>query len=133
MNITIVEPKRKKGSFYESAVIEYEKRLTRYIKLKTTNKIDKKWWEKEGCVVFQLQVGKDTISSEELAEKISEYSVSGTSHLIFCIGEIERNEQQEMIPFSFCSLSPSNEMTSVLLREQIYRAYRILNHEPYHK
>ncbi len=133
MNITIVESKQKKLSFYQKAIEEYEKRLTRYVKLKNVHKLDKKWQNKEGCIVLKIETGTDTVSSEELAEKISEYSVLGNSHLIFCLEEIEQNEEQEMIPLSFCSLPISKEMKSVLLREQLYRAYRILNHEPYHK
>ena len=46
MNITIVESKQKKLSFYQKAIEEYEKRLTRYVKLKNVHKLDKKWQKK---------------------------------------------------------------------------------------
>lgn len=133
MNITIVEPKQKRNSFYQKAIEEYEKRLTRYVKLKKVHQLDKKWQNKEGCIVFWIQTGTDTVSSEELAEKIAEYTVSGNSHLVFFLEEVAQKEEQEIISLSFCSLPISKEMKSVLLREQLYRAYRILNHEPYHK
>lgn len=73
-----------------------------------------------------------TISSEKFASQINSITSSGISKLNYYIG-FTQDEIEMMETFSVCTISPSNEMTAILLSEQIYRAYTILNNITYHK
>ena len=57
---------------------------------------------------------------------------SGTSKINFYIG-YDESLTADMENFSLCSVQPSAEMTALLLSEQTYRAYTILNNITYHK
>ena len=75
--------------------------------------------------------------NEEMAEKIEKLGVQGTSHIIFIIGGsiglgkviLKRSDYA----LSFSKMTFPHQLMRVILLEQIYRSYRIMNHEPYHK
>ncbi len=73
-----------------------------------------------------------TVSSEEFAAQINTVTSGGISKLNYYIG-YPKEEIEGMDTFSVCTISPSDEMTALLLSEQIYRAYTILNNITYHK
>ena len=71
--------------------------------------------------------------SEEMAEKIEKLGVQGTSHIIFIIGgsiglgrEILKRSDYAL---SFSKMTFPHQLMRVILLEQIYRSYRIMNHE----
>jgi 23S rRNA (pseudouridine1915-N3)-methyltransferase len=77
------------------------------------------------------------LDSEELAEKIEKLGVGGTSHIYFVIGgslglsdAVLRRADYRL---SFSRMTFPHQLMRVILLEQIYRSYRIISHEPYHK
>ena len=84
-----------------------------------------------------LEIAGKMLTSEEMAEKIEKLGVQGTSHIIFIIGgsiglgrEILKRSDYAL---SFSKMTFPHQLMRVILLEQIYRSYRIINHEPYHK
>ncbi len=158
MKITILCVGKIKESFYREAVREYSKRLSGYAGLEIIEVPDEKApeglseagilkiKEKEGDrllsklkngLVFPLVIEGKSLSSEELAEFIKEKALRGTSHINFVIGGslglseavIEKGD----LLLSFSKMTFPHQLMRVILLEQVYRAYRIINNEPYHK
>ena len=74
---------------------------------------------------------------EELADRIETLGIQGKSHLVFVIGgsiglgrEVLRRSDYAL---SFSKMTFPHQLMRVILLEQIYRSYRIINGEPYHK
>ena len=77
------------------------------------------------------------LTSEELAEKMDSLGVRGISHVAFIIGgslglskEVLRRADFQL---SFSKMTFPHQLMRVILLEQIYRSYRIIAGEPYHK
>ena len=92
---------------------------------------------KEDAYVITLEIAGKMLTSEEMAGKIEKLGVQGTSHIIFIIGgsiglgrEILKRSDYAL---SFSKMTFPHQLMRVILLEQIYRSYRIMNHEPYHK
>lgn len=125
--------------FYEEAKKEYEKRLSRYCKLniiktKGIHNLEKKIKDVEE--IYFVTSGKNLLSSEALAEMIRSLEIQGKSKISFFIGspeDLEILEGKSVIPFSISPMQLSRGLLSTILLEQIYRAYRIIKNEPYHK
>lgn len=159
MKITIVCVGKIKEKFYRDAVEEYKKRLGRYCKMQIVEVADEKTpdnasdtvedairdkegerilkYIKEDAYVITLEIAGKMLTSEEMAEKIEKLGVQGTSHIIFIIGgsiglgrEILKRSDYAL---SFSKMTFPHQLMRVILLEQIYRSYRIMNHEPYHK
>ena len=107
--IYILQKKSQDPKTYQEAMGEYLKRLGAY---------------------YHIIPGKDSMTSPELAQLINESSVQGISKFHFYIGDLESEETK---PFHVSSFTQSGSLTGTIILEQIYRAYRILNHQPYHK
>ncbi len=159
MRITIIAVGSIKEKFYRDAIAEYEKRLSRYCKLnivqvedeKTPDKmsqaqgdaIKKKEAErilkhvKEDACVIALAIRAKMYDSEAFAEEIERLGIQGSSHIQFLIGGslglhqdvLDRADQT----MSFSTLTFPHQLMRVILLEQIYRGFRIINGEPYHK
>lgn len=131
MNFTIYLLNIKYQKFYIEAIKEYEKRLSRYCKLKT---VKAKTYEEiktkisESTYIISVNPKGKTISSEEWAEKISQYGVRGISNIALVIGDIPCDEA-----IALSKMDMEEGLVNTALLEQIYRAYRILGNEPYHK
>jgi len=91
----------------------------------------------ENSYAITLEVEGKKLSSEEFAEKINEISLSGQNQLVFVIGSAEGLHQKVKARSDFAlSLSPMtfvHQMARLILAEQIYRAFKIIKNEPYHK
>ena len=159
MKITIVTVGKIKEKYLKDAIAEYGKRLSRYCKLQIVVTADEKTpdgaselmeqqirrkegeriekYLREDAYVIALAIDGKMLSSEEFSEKIGSLGVSGVSHIIFIIGgSIGLDEQilrRADYRLSFSKMTFPHQLMRVILLEQIYRAYRILNHEPYHK
>ena len=148
-----------KEKFFADAVTEYRKRLSRYCKLEMIEVADERTPEhasgheedliraregerlrkyiKEGAYVISLAIQGRQASSEEFSEKIERLGVQGESHIIFIIGGsigIDRGilqESRELLSFS--KMTFPHQLMRVVLLEQIYRGFRIMKGEPYHK
>lgn len=159
MKITLITVGKIKESYFAAAIREYTKRLGRYCKLEIQEVADEKTPDgasqaleqqikekegerilsriKESSYVVALAIQGRQLTSEGLAEKIGSLGVQGISHITFVIGGslgldervLKRADEQ----LSFSSLTFPHQLMRVLLLEQIYRSYRILNHQPYHK
>ena len=155
MNIRIVCVGKIKESYFRDAIKEYEKRLSRFCKfeiievneelidpnLKNLDVVK----EKEGERILQkaqgyliaLAINGNNISSEEHAKKINELSIRGVSSITYIIGGsygLGKNVLQKVdYSLSFGKLTYPHQLMRVVLTEQIYRAYTILEGSSYHK
>ena len=77
------------------------------------------------------------LSTEKFAQKIDNLAVQGISHIVFVIGGslgLGRNIREKSdFALSFSEMTYPHQLMRVILLEQIYRSYRIINGEPYHK
>ena len=159
MKITLVTVGKIKEKFFEDAIKEYSKRLSRYCKLEILQVADEKTpegaseavelqiKEKEGqrilslirddAYVIALAIEGKMLDSEELAERIEKLGVSGISQIVFVIGGSLGLSAQVMkradYALSFSRMTFPHQLMRVILLEQIYRAYRIMTGAPYHK
>ena len=159
MKITLVTVGKINEKFFEDAIKEYSKRLSRYCKLEILQVADEKTpegaseavelqiKEKEGqrilslirddAYVIALAIEGKMLDSEELAERIEKLGVSGISQIVFVIGGSLGLSAQVMkradYALSFSRMTFPHQLMRVVLLEQIYRSYRIMNHQPYHK
>lgn len=73
----------------------------------------------------------------ELSKKINQLGIEGKSHIIFIIGGSlglhESISKQADFKLSFSKMTFPHQLMRVILLEQIYRSYRIINNQPYHK
>lgn len=137
MNIKLYVLSAKQEKFYVSAREEYMKRLARYCKLsvkeyKTLDKLLKDVGNDER--VYYISTKGNLMSSEELAKRISDMETGGISRVTAVIAE----GFEEAFPGNFnnvgiSKMDMSAELMSVVALEQIYRAYKIINGETYHK
>ncbi|HHW06205.1 MAG TPA: 23S rRNA (pseudouridine(1915)-N(3))-methyltransferase RlmH [Clostridia bacterium] len=133
MNFIIYLVNCKIDRFYREAIREYEKRLSRYCKTqviaaKNAGVLASKLPGKLYKIIISTQ--GQLMSSEELAEKINRLGLAGNSTAAVIIGA-EDMAGDESWAISPLEMDPGLQATVIF--EQIYRAYRILHHEPYHK
>lgn len=159
MKITIVSVGKIKEKFYRDAIAEYEKRLSRYCKFEIIevsdektpdnasateeNKIKEKEAErilshlKDDACVITLEISGKKLDSEAFAEYIRQKTVYGVSHLQFVIGGSlglhKKVSERSDFKLSFSDMTFPHQLMRVILTEQIYRAFRIISGEPYHK
>ena len=159
MRITLVAVGKIKEKYLRDAVAEYAKRLGRYCKLEIIEVADEKTQEraseaeetalrsregerilrqvKEDAYVITLEIHGKQMTSEELAGKMESLGVQGKSHVVFIIGgstglgsEVLKRSDYAL---SFSRMTFPHQLMRVILLEQIYRGFRIINGEPYHK
>lgn len=159
MNITLITVGKIKEKFLKDAVDEYTKRLSRYCKIKIVELQDEKTpdnasekdmlsiKEKEGnsilknikdsMFVIALDLKGQNLSSEQFARYIEALGVKGESHIAFIIGGSLGISQKvlERANYKLCfsKMTFPHQLFRVMLLEQIYRGYRIVKGEPYHK
>lgn len=159
MKITVIAVGKIKEKYFTAAVQEYAKRLSRYCKLEILEVPDEKTpdgagealesqiKEKEGERIIQkipdnayvvaLAIEGKMLDSEELAGQMERWNVGGISHVVFVIGGslglssgVLRRADYKL---SFSPMTFPHQLMRVILLEQVYRSFRIRNHEPYHK
>ena len=159
MKITIACVGRIKEKFYRDAVAEYEKRLSRYCKLEILEVADEKTpdgagaaleeqiREKEGRRLLEkiredafgcsLEIEGKRLTSEGFAGWMEGLAVKGTSHIVFVIGGSlglhESVRRRADMALSFSDMTFPHQLMRVILAEQVYRAFRIIQGAPYHK
>lgn len=158
MKITIITVGKIKEKYLKDAIAEYSKRLSKYCKLEIVEVADekhritpvKRWktrygqrkerilkYVKDDAYVVTLEIKGRQVTSEELADKIDTLGIQGTSHITFIIGgSIGLGEQvlaRSDYALSFSKMTFPHQLMRVILLEQIYRSYRIIHGEPYHK
>ncbi len=159
MKITIITVGKMKEKYLKDAIAEYSKRLSKYCKLEIVEVADEKTPDnasevvedgvrskeaerilkhvKDDAFVITLEINGRQLTSVELAEKVEKLGIQGTSHIIFIIGgSIGLGKEvlaKSDFALSFSKLTFPHQLMRVILLEQIYRSYRIINGEPYHK
>ena len=159
MRITLVTVGKIKEKYLKDAIAEYSKRLGKYCKLEIIEVADEKTPEnasatvedmirqkvgerilkyiKEDAYVVALAIDGQMLSSEKLAEKIKLLGIQGTSHIAFIIGGSIGLSQEVLsrahYQLSFSKMTFPHQLMRVILLEQVYRSYRIITGEPYHK
>lgn len=159
MKIKIITVGKLKEKYLVQGINEYLKRLQSYAKVEIIEVSDEKApenlseaemlqvKEKEGErilakisdseYVFVLAINGKQFSSEEFSKEIDQLAINGKSHLTFVIGgslglstDVVKRSQKQM---SFGKLTYPHQLMRLVLVEQIYRGFRIMRGEPYHK
>lgn len=159
MNISIIAVGKLKEKYLKMAIDEYSKRLSRYCKLEIIELPDEKTpdnasekeeiqiKEKEGkqilskikdnSYVVAMDLKGKQFTSEEFSKFISNCGVMGNSNIAFVIGgslglseEVIKRADYKLC---FSKMTFPHQLFRVMLLEQIYRGFRIINNEPYHK
>lgn len=159
MKITLITVGKIKEKYLRDAIAEYSKRLSRYCKLEIVEVADEKTpdqasetveenirakegerilkYIKDDMYVITLEIDGKMLSSEEFAGKIESLGVQGKSSIVFVIGgsiglgkEVLRRSDYAL---SFSKMTFPHQLMRVILLEQVYRSYRIMCGEPYHK
>ena len=159
MKITILCVGKIKEKFYRDALDEYIKRLGKYCKFEIVEVQDEKTPDRAGealedqikqkeaerilaklkpdTFVCTLEIQGQQMSSPELADYLNQLGIRGKSSITFIIGGSLGLHQSVLArsdhAISFSKMTFPHQLMRVILCEQIYRAYRIINHEPYHK
>lgn len=159
MKITLITVGKIKEKYLKDAIAEYSKRLSKYCKLKIVEVADEKTpdqasenverqirqkegerilrYVKDDAYVFTLEIGGTMLDSVAFAKKMETLGIQGKSHLIFIIGgsiglgeEVLRRSDYAL---SFSKMTFPHQLMRVILLEQVYRGYRIIEGAPYHK
>lgn len=159
MNITLVTVGKLKEKYLKQAIDEYSKRLSRYCKLDIIELQDEKTpdnasekeetqiKEKEGrailskikdnAYVVAMDLKGKQLTSEELSSFVERCGVTGNSNIVFVIGgslglsdEVIKRADYKLC---FSKMTFPHQLFRVMLLEQVYRAFRIMKNEPYHK
>lgn len=159
LHIEIISVGKLKEDYLKSAISEYAKRLSKYCTLQITeipdepipdklneniiedikNREGKKILKavKKNNFVFVLDRKGKQLSSEEFAQRIDDLSLGSVSSIRFIIGgslglsEEVLNLANELLCFS--KMTFPHQLIRVFLLEQIFRCFKILNHETYHR
>lgn len=156
INVQILCVGNIKEKFYTDAIEEYRKRLQSFCKLEITELKEYKFTKEnsqeiltalnsEGKEILKkikgyaiaLAINGKNYSSEELSKHIEQLGVNGNSQITFIIGssyglskEVLDNVNEKM---SFSKFTFPHQLMRVILLEQIYRAFTIINGKNYHK
>lgn len=141
-----------KEKYLKDAIEEYKKRLSKYTNLELIEVKDEGLVEEKKAIflegekilkhispkdyIITLEIEGKMYSSEEFAEKINQIQTEN-SNIVFIIGGSyglsEEIKNKSRLHLSFSKMTFPHQLFRVFLLEQIYRAYKILNNESYHK
>lgn len=155
MKIRIIALGKIKEKFLKDGIDEFLKRLTPYASVEVVElspveikdeQIEKALKEesekilahiKQDSYVITLEIQGKQLSSEEFASKINEITISGVGDLVFVIGSscglAPEVSARANFKQSFSKMTFLHQFARLILVEQIYRAFKILKNETYHK
>lgn len=159
MEIRILSVGKIKEKYLRDGIAEYAKRLGRYCRLsfiqtedektpdKASETLNRQIKEKEGerlsrhirerDYVIALAIEGEALDSQKFSQKLERLGVEGASCVVFVIGGSlglsEKILKRADFRLSFSPMTFPHQLMQLVLLEQIYRSYRIINHEPYHK
>lgn len=155
MKIKIIALGKIKEKFLKDGIDEFLKRLTPYTAMEIIelspveikdNQIEKALLEegekilaniKPDSYVITMEILGKQLSSEDFAAKINEITISGISELVFVIGSscgiASTVSNRANFKLSISKMTFLHQFARLLLVEQIYRAFKILKNETYHK
>ena len=159
MKITLLTVGKIKEKFLRDAIAEYSKRLSKYCKLEiievadektpdhASEVVEKSIRDKEGerlmryirddDYVITLEIGGKMLDSVAFSRQLENLGIRGQRHICFVIGGsiglgdalVKRSDYA----LSFSKMTFPHQLMRVILLEQIYRSYRIMTNQPYHK
>lgn len=159
MNISIISVGKLKEKYLKEGIAEYAKRLGSYAKFAEIEVADEKAPEqlseadmeiikkKEGdrilakissdAYVIALAIDGKMKTSEQLAKDMESLMTYGKSKIVFVIGgslglhdDVLKRSNEKL---SFSKMTFPHQLMKLVLVEQVYRAFRIIKNEPYHK
>lgn len=156
MNIKIIALGKIKEKFLKDGIDEFLKRLTPYasvevvelqpVEIRDENLTEKALLQegekilaniKPDSFVITMEILGKQLSSEGFAEKINEIMMSGVSEIVFVIGSscglAPTVSARANFKLSISKMTFLHQFARLLLVEQIYRAFKILKNETYHK
>ena len=159
MKITILCVGKIKEKFFNDAISEYAKRLSKYCSFEVVEVADEKTPDKasealedqikekeakrllgkirEDAFVCTLEITGKKLTSLQFADWLEKAAVSAKSNSVFVIGGSLGLHSSVLarsnMGLSFSDMTFPHQLMRVILSEQIYRAYRIIHGEPYHK
>lgn len=159
MNISIITVGKLKERYLKDGIDEYKKRLLRYCSIDIIEVPDEKAPEslsqkeeeqvkikegqgilryiREGTYVIALDLRGKMLSSEEFSTLLSDLGISGNSNIAFVIGGSLGLSQEVLnradYKLSFSKMTFPHQVMRLVLLEQVYRGFRIMKGEPYHK
>ena len=159
MNITVISVGKIKEKYFTAAIDEYSKRLSRFTKLNIIEVADEKIPDnasekeelqikdkegelilskiKDNMFVVAMDLNAKQMTSEEFSKFLDTQGVIGNSNIAFVIGGslgLSKNViKRANHKICFSKMTFPHQLFRVMLLEQIYRAFRIMKNEPYHK
>lgn len=156
MKIKIIAPGRIKEKFLKDGIDEFLKRLTPYaavevaeitpVEIKDVHLIERALDEegekilsliKPQSYVITMEISGKQFSSEEFARKIEDLTNEGQSEIIFVIGSScgisKKVSARANLKMSMSKMTFLHQFARLILIEQIYRAFKIIKGETYHK
>lgn len=159
MNISIICVGRVKEKFLRDAIDEYSKRISKFSSINIIEVDDEETpanasekemlaiLEKEGnrilskisdsFYVYTLEIEGKKMSSDKFSKSIENLCIEGKSKICFVIGgslglsdAVKKRSNQAL---SFSDMTFPHQLMRVILLEQVYRCFKIINNEPYHK
>lgn len=159
ININLIVLGKIKENYFKDAINEYKKMLKSYADLSIFEIMDEPCPEnlsekdmervkniegekilskiKDGAYVIALAIEGKSLDSLAFADKINDLMIDGHSNITFVIGgslglsdEVLKRADYKL---SFSKMTFPHKLMRVILMEQIYRAFRIINNHPYHK
>lgn len=159
MNIKVIAVGKIKEKYIKDGITEFSKRLSRYSSLEIIEIKDEKAPEnlsekdmeaiknKEGLKILEkipansyiiaLTLEGKQLSSEGLSEKMEEIMLGGQNDISFIIGgslglsdEVIRKSHYKLC---FSKMTFPHQLMRLILLEQVYRGFKIMKGEPYHK
>lgn len=141
-----------KEQYLKDAIEEYTKRIKKYTNIDLIEVKDEGLVEEQKSILLEaekikkhlsprdyiitLEIEGKEYSSPEFAEKINQIQIEN-SNIVFIIGGSyglsQELKQLSKMHLSFSKMTFPHQLFRVLLLEQIYRAFKILNNESYHK
>ncbi len=156
MNISIISVGKIREKYIKQGIDEFLKRIAPYSSIKITeipaeemkpDSVTEKVLQKEAEKIFNaikdnsyvivLDRKGQSLSSEEFAVKLGEISSLGVNQVVFVTGSSEglseELKRRADLLLSFSEMTFPHQLMRLCLLEQIYRAFKILKNEPYHK
>lgn len=141
-----------KEKYLKAAIDEYKKRLSKYTNIEIIEVKDEGLVEPKKAILLEeekilkhindkdyivtLEIEGQELTSLEFAEKLAKIQIE-SSNIVFIIGGSyglsDNIKNKSKWHLSFSKLTFPHQLFRVILLEQIYRAYKINNHESYHK
>lgn len=138
MKICIFTPKFSYSAYIKRGIKEYTKRLSRYCQLTQVEYNSMEQLQAlvlEKYFIISISSNFQTITSETFAHNLDQLGINGQSKIALCLleGKDSYSMKENSNNFALSKMSLSQDISLLMLYEQLYRSYRITLGEPYHK